>query len=145
MENWMIPFWEEKGRSASLSCKCWFLSVFSSKDSIYQSGVFWAGWCWTPSSFRHPCIINSHYKGVQGAVSPENVSHNLLRLIDSREMSLSWTWPDFLVSGGLEQSRAAPWCLVFVRKTRVLSVESQAGASSSWDLWPQNRPTSRFL
>lgn len=37
----MIPFWEEKGRSASLSCKCWFLSVFSSKDSIYQSGVFW--------------------------------------------------------------------------------------------------------
>lgn len=58
-ENCMTCFWVEKGRSASPSCMCSFLSVFSLKESMCQSGIFGGGMCWTPSSFRNSCISNN--------------------------------------------------------------------------------------
>lgn len=78
---------------------------------------------------------------VKGPVGTENVTHNLLRLINTGEgplLSISHICCS-LTAESREQ------CLAWVTRARMLLEKAAPSASGSWDLWPQNRPTSRFL
>ena len=48
----LCPAFRQVREGNNFSCICWFSIVFSEKKSLCQSGIFWGGIFWFPSSYN---------------------------------------------------------------------------------------------